>query len=111
MIFIETSVFTRQVIDLLGDDEYAEFQSHLRDNPLSGEVIEGTGWLRKVRVAAKGKGKRGGARVIYFHVSRDHEIRLLLIYAKGVKDNLNAKRRRSCASSMRNGDYGQEIVC
>lgn len=93
MIFVETSVFTRQVIDLLDDDEYAEFQSHLRDNPLSGDVIEGTGGLRKVRVAAKGKGKRGGARVIYFHISRDHQIRLLLIYAKGVKDDLSAQEK------------------
>lgn len=87
MIFVETSVFTRQVIDLLDDDEYAEFQSHLRDNPLSGDVIEGTG------VAAKGKGKRSGARVIYFHVSSDNQIRLLLIYAKGVKDDLSAQEK------------------
>ena len=93
MIFIETSVFTRQVTALLSDDEYAEFQSNLKDKPLSGDVIEGTGGLRKVRVAAKGKGKRGGARVIYFHVSRDNQIRLLLIYAKGVKDDLNAQEK------------------
>jgi hypothetical protein len=71
----------------------AEFQSYRKGNPLSGDVIEGTGGLRKVRVAAKGKGKRGGARVIYFHVSRDHQIRLLLIYAKGVKDDLNAQEK------------------
>lgn len=51
---------------LLSDDEYAEFPSHLQNNPLSGDVIEGTGGLRKVRVAARGKGERGGARVIYF---------------------------------------------
>jgi hypothetical protein len=54
---------------------------------------EGIGGLRKVRVAARGKGKRGGARVIYFLVSRDSQIRLLLIYAKGVKDDLNAQEK------------------
>lgn len=64
MIFIETSVFTRQVLELLTDEEYADFQSELAANPLAGDVIEGTGGLRKVRVAAKGRGKRGGARAI-----------------------------------------------
>jgi hypothetical protein len=62
-------------------------------NPLVGDVIEGTGGLRKVRVAAKGKGRRGGARVIYFYVARDNQIRLLLIYAKNVKDDLNAQEK------------------
>ena len=55
---------TRQVLELLTDEEYADFQSELAANPLAGDVIEGTGGLRKVRVAAKGRGKRGGARAI-----------------------------------------------
>ena len=46
-----------------------------------------------MRVAARGKGKRGGACVIYFHVSRDSQIRLLLIYANGVKDDVNAQEK------------------
>jgi hypothetical protein len=64
MIFIETSVFTRQVLELMTDEEYADFQSELAANPLAGDVIKDTGGLRKVRVVAKGRGKRGGARVI-----------------------------------------------
>lgn len=56
MIFIETSVFTRQLGELLTDDEYFGFQVHLAANPLAGDVIQGTGGLRKVRVAAKGRG-------------------------------------------------------
>jgi hypothetical protein len=95
MIFIETSVFTRQVLELLTDEEYADFQSGLAANPLAGDVIEGTGGLRKVRVATKGRGKRGGARVIYYHVSSDAQIRLLLIYAKGRKDDLSADEKRT----------------
>lgn len=59
MIFIETSVFTRQVQELLTDEEYAAFQSALAANPEAGDVIEGTGGLRKVQVAASGRGKRG----------------------------------------------------
>ncbi|MGH8190585.1 MAG: hypothetical protein ACREP2_03980 [Rhodanobacteraceae bacterium] len=83
MIFIETSVFTRQVLGLLTDDEYVDLQSELAANPLAGDVIQGTGGLRKVRVAAKGQGKRGGARVIYYYASGAAQIRLLLIYTKG----------------------------
>jgi mRNA-degrading endonuclease RelE of RelBE toxin-antitoxin system len=93
-IFIETSVFTRQVLELLTDEEYANFQSKLAANPLAGDVIKDTGGLRKVRVAAKGRGKRGGARVIYYHVSSAAQIRLLLIYAKGRKDDLSAHEKR-----------------
>jgi hypothetical protein len=48
-----------------------------------------------VRVAARSHGKRGGARVIYYHVSAASQIRLLLIYAKGVKDDLTAAERRT----------------
>ena len=98
MIFIETSVFTRQVRKLLTDDEYADFQMNPVGNPLAGEVIQGTGGLRKVRVAAKGRGKRGGARVIYYCVSRAAQIRLLLIYAKGWKDNLSVAEKRTLRS-------------
>lgn len=57
-------------------------------------MIEGTGGLRKVRVAARGKGKRGGARVIYYHVSSAAQIRLLLIYTKSRKDDLSADEKR-----------------
>lgn len=94
MIFIETSVFTRQVIGLLSDEEYVAFQAELAANPDAGDVISDTGGLRKVRVAAKGKGKRGGARVIYYHVSSAAQIRLLLIYAKGTKDDLSQDEKR-----------------
>lgn len=93
MVFVESDIFTRQVVELLSDEEYASFQQYLAENPYSGSVVEETGGLRKIRVAAKGKGKRGGARVIYFHVSRERQIRLILIYAKGVKDDLTAKEK------------------
>jgi hypothetical protein len=64
MVFIETTVFTRQVRELLSDDEYARLQLALAENPFAGDVIADTGGLRKVRVAVSGRGKRGGARVI-----------------------------------------------
>ncbi len=95
MIFIETSVFTRQVQELLSDEGYAAFQWHLALNPKAGEVIQGMGGLRKVRWSASGGGKRGGVRVIYFHVAADAQVRLLLIYRKGVKDDLTAAEKKT----------------
>jgi hypothetical protein len=95
MVFIETPVFTRQVRELLSDEAYAAFQWHLAVNPRAGEVIQGTGGLRKVRWSAPGSGKRGGVRVIYFHVAADAQVRLLLIYRKGVKDDLTAAEKRT----------------
>lgn len=67
MVFVETPLFTSQIKLLLSDDDYGAFQRALADNPQSGDVIPGTGGLRKIRVAAKGHGKSGGARVIYYH--------------------------------------------
>ena len=94
MIFIESPVFTRQVIALLSDDSYAELQRFLATQPDAGDVIQGTGGLRKIRWVAHGKGKRGGVRVIYFHVSARQQIRMLLIYRKGVKDDLTASEKK-----------------
>lgn len=64
MVFIESAVFTRQVRELLTDEEYADLQWHLALHPKSGVVIQDTGGLRKVRWISGGSGKRGGVRVI-----------------------------------------------
>ena len=84
--------------ELLTDEEYADFQLNLAGHPLVGDLIQGTGGLRKVRVAAKSRGKRGGARVIYYYVSSAAQIRLLLIYAKGRKGDLSAAEKRTLRS-------------
>ncbi|WP_239986773.1 type II toxin-antitoxin system RelE/ParE family toxin [Fastidiosibacter lacustris] len=94
LIFIETDIFTEDVKALLSDDEYAEFQSYLAENPLIGDVIQQTGGLRKVRWSAKGKGKQGGVRVIYYYVLPDSQIRLLLIYQKGKQDDLTPEQKK-----------------
>jgi hypothetical protein len=95
MVFIETPVFTRQVQELLSDEAYAGFQWYLALNPRAGEVIQGTGGLLKVRWSVPGAGKRGGVRVIYFHVAAQSQLRLLLIYRKGVKDDLTAAEKKT----------------
>ena len=93
MVFIETPIFTADVRLLLSDDEYGALQERLVANPDAGDVIAGTGGLRKIRWAAMAKGKRGGARVIYYHVVSHAQIRMILIYRKGIKDDLTSKEK------------------
>ncbi len=94
MIFIETPIFTEDLVELLSDDEYAEFQQYLADHPEAGDLITETGGMRKIRWAAKGKGKSGGVRVIYYHVSAAYQIRLVLIYRKGIQDDLSQAQKK-----------------
>ena len=63
----ETPTFTRQADKLFSDQERSELISHLAENPMAGDEIPGTGGVRKLRFAAQGRGRRGGARVIYFY--------------------------------------------
>ena len=94
MIFIETPTFTEDVTELLTGERYRELQWHLAENPKVGDVITGTGGLRKVRWATSGQGKRGGVRVIYYYVTSAAQIRMILIYKKGVKDDLTPKEKK-----------------
>ena len=91
MIFIETPVFTRQIIALIPEDAYRELQQDLVFNPTAGDVIPNSGGLRKVRWRSATRGKRGGLRVIYYWFVKDNEMYMLLAYGKGEKDDLSAK--------------------
>jgi hypothetical protein len=102
MVFIETPVFTRQVKELLSDESYTAFQWYLALNPKAGDVIKDTGGLRKVRWSVPGTGKRGGVRVIYFHVAAQSQVRLLLIYSKGEKDDLSAAEKKTLRKIVEN---------
>jgi mRNA-degrading endonuclease RelE of RelBE toxin-antitoxin system len=86
---IETSIFTKRVIELFTDEEYKDFQSELLKNPTKGDVISGSKGLRKIRVASSGRGKRGGSRVIYYLQEGDKIIFLLLIFPKNEQENLS----------------------
>lgn len=93
MVFVETALFTTQIKALLNDDDYEAFQRELAENPEAGDVIKGTGGLRKIRVAAKGHGKSGGARVIYYHFVSASRIALLFAYPKNVQGNLTPAQK------------------
>ena len=93
----ETPTFTRQADKLFNEDEKRELIDYLADNPLVGDEIPGTGGVRKLRFAALSRGKRGGARVIYFYGGDKMPIYALLAYAKSAKTDLNPAERRAVA--------------
>lgn len=66
MVFVETTIFSKLLPGYLDDDEYRGLQNHLIERPDAGAVIQRSGGIRKVRWAARGKGKSGGVRVIYY---------------------------------------------
>lgn len=91
MIFIETPTFTRLLVDLLDDDEYSKLQTELAKHPDSGDLIRNGGGIRKLRWKRAGTGKSGGIRVIYYWITEDSQILMLVAYPKSVKDDLTDK--------------------
>lgn len=89
--FIEAPLFTKQIHDYLNDSEYAALQWSLALHPETGDVIPGSGGIRKIRWKAGGRGKRGGVRVIYYWRTHAGEIWLLSIYAKNEAENIPSK--------------------
>ncbi len=76
--FLETPTFTRLVLNLMDDDDYAKLQLALAVRPDWGKIIPGSGGLRKVRWAGSGRGKRGGLRIIYYWQTAEDQIWMLL---------------------------------
>lgn len=92
--FIELEPFARAREALLDGGEFARLQLHLLAQPEAGDVIPGSDGCRKLRWSLAGRGKRGGARVIYFLRLRPGEIVLVTMYAKNVRDNIDAELLR-----------------
>ena len=90
--FIETSIFTRQIKTIATDDELKALQVELIAQPEKGNLIQGTGGLRKIRMATGQQGKSGSARVIYFLATAE-VIYLVLAYAKNEKESLTAAEK------------------
>lgn len=86
--FRETARFTKRVVELLDDEAYAQLQLYLAEFPDAGDVVKGGGGIRKIRVPLPGRGKSGGARVIYFWAVTDELILMLDIYAKNEQADL-----------------------
>ncbi len=105
LTFVETTAFTRLITGLFSDDDYAKFQHELAESPEKGDLMAGCGGVRKVRVAAKGRGKSGGARVIYLYLRHRDVIYLLYLFTKTDAANLSAdgkKAMRQLAHEIKN---------
>jgi len=87
-VFVELPPFAELRDELFPDDQLRQLQCHLMAHPEAGPVIPGSGGCRKLRWAAKGKGKRGGARVIYFLRLAAGQIVLAAAYGKGERDDV-----------------------
>jgi hypothetical protein len=86
--FIESSVFSAYVADYLDDDDYAALQAYLSEQSDAGDLVRGSGGVRKVRWARPGGGKSGGVRVCYYVRTRAGQILMLVIYAKNVRASI-----------------------
>ncbi|MCH7565170.1 MAG: hypothetical protein IH968_15265 [Gemmatimonadetes bacterium] len=93
MVIVETSVFTKRVDKLLNRESFRLLQLRLVAEPDAGDVVKGTGGLRKIRWQGSGRGKRGGVRVIYYLAREDEVILLLLIYGKNERDDLTTRQK------------------
>ena len=95
MVIVETTAFTARIGDLLEEDEYRALQFELVQRPTAGNVIPGSGGLRKLRWAMAGRGKRGGARVIYFWHPESGRILMLFAYPKNELEDLTLTQRQA----------------
>ena len=92
--FIETPIFTKQVLKLLDDEAYKELQENLINNPEQGDLIQGTGGVRKTRWALS-QGKSSGIRIIYYFVNSQGIFFMLLAYPKNKQASLSSEEKSS----------------
>jgi hypothetical protein len=88
MKFIETTIFTRQIQEIMVDEEYRLMQETLLARPEIGRIITGSGCIRKMRWFSQELGKRGGSRVIYYWAVNDETLFMLMVYGKSKQENL-----------------------
>jgi mRNA-degrading endonuclease RelE of RelBE toxin-antitoxin system len=100
VVFIETPTFTKSILKLLDDESYSALQLHLAGHPDSGDIIRGSGGIRKIRWAGCGRGKRGGLRIIYYWWTAKDRISMLLVYPKNEQDDLSADQVKQLRKAL-----------
>ena len=106
LAFIEFQAFTNRLYDLAkdqADDVLLEIQNDLLLNPKRGKVVRGTSGVRKARAAnpARGKGKRGGYRYLYYYIERDGQIFLLMIFSKDEQDDMTKEQKQILSKNIK----------
>lgn len=101
---IELPIFSKYREDYLGDYEYSKLQELLVNNPASGDLIQGTGGLRKLRYgdSSRGKGKRGGLRIIYYWWVNAYQIFLFTLYNKNEMTDLSHDQKKKLKELLEN---------
>lgn len=96
-LFVELPAFARHRSDYINDEAFRALQNMLMRSPCAGDIIEGTGGLRKLRFAdvGRGKGKRGGLRIIYFWWEAGKQFWLFTIYNKDEMTDLSAQEKKA----------------
>src|SRR2546423_3294251 len=97
---VETPEFLARAKGLLTDQERRELVDFLAGNPIAGDLMQGTGGARKLRWAAKGRGKSGGARAITFYGGPEMPVFLLTVFAKGDRANLSKAERNELRAML-----------
>jgi hypothetical protein len=102
VVFIEAPAFTRYLPSYLTDDEYRRLQEAIVGNPEAGAVMPGTGGFRKMRWpdARRGKGTRGGLRIIYYHFADEAQIWLMTLYGKDELEDLTAAEKHTLKAAI-----------
>lgn len=94
--FKEVPLFTRKWLELgLTDEHLKVLEEILLKDPKAGDVIQGTGGLRKIRIPLESRGKRGGARVIYIDIELKETIYFINVYAKNEQDDLTEEEKKA----------------
>jgi len=101
MVIKETTVFTKQVKQLLDAESYRLLQLRLVAEPEAGALIPGAGGLRKIRWQGSGRGKRGGIRAIYYWAGQVDVILMLLAYPKNEQENLTTAQKKILAALVK----------
>lgn len=98
---VELHEYIKRAEKILSKDERDELLFYLSSNPKAGTLMQGTGGVRKLRLASKGKGKSGGSRVIYFFYNDTIPLFLLTIFGKSEKTNINKTERNQLAKLVK----------
>lgn len=104
--FTRTPEYERQLSRIVSNSEERDsveraFEETICENPEAGDLVKGTGGVRKLRVALPGRGKRGSARLIYFYVDQAGVVYLITLYAKNVSENLSESGKRQIKAEVK----------
>jgi len=103
MVFIETEIFTKRIWSILSEEEYRFLQADLIRKPDRGKLIPRAKGLRKLRWSSRSKGKRGGARVLYFLYTKKEQIYMIYAFRKSEQSDLTPEQLKSLTCYVKEG--------